>query len=212
MVNPLPDELLADVFAAGPDVVAFEEYTPRLAAAIEPYRAVYPYAVERPATHSFGEAVFSRLPLESVDEHDAGAPALDVVVRVEGRPVRILVVHTLPPISGENLDRWRQELDWLAGYAAALDPDEALVVAGDLNATPYHPSFRRLLRAGGLRDAHAEVGRPLATTWPNGLLRVPPLQLDHVLLRGPVRARAVAERTGPGSDHRPVLADLLVER
>jgi endonuclease/exonuclease/phosphatase family metal-dependent hydrolase len=85
-----------------------------------------------------------------------------------------------------------------------------VVVAGDLNADRDHAVFRRLLDAG-LRDAHDEVGRGLARTWP---ARLPLLHLDHVLVRDsddvrlvPLEVREVAV---PGSDHRGVVADVAV--
>lgn len=208
MVNPDPDALLAEVFANAPDLVVLEEYSPRFADRAARYRVSHPYTVEDPQEHSFGTAVFSRLPLRDVGEVDlAGVPMTTFSVTVDGRPVRVFVVHTLPPISATNVDGWRAQLAALADVAA---DEGALVVAGDLNATRHHPSFRALLRDGGLRDAHAEVGRAAAWTWPNGLWWLPALQLDHVLLRGAVSAVSVVEGTGTGSDHRPLIVDLRI--
>jgi endonuclease/exonuclease/phosphatase (EEP) superfamily protein YafD len=209
MINPEPDLLLAELFDGDPDLVVLQEYSPRFAAVAERYRVTHPHVLERPEEHSFGQAVFSRLPLEEPAETElGGVPMLEFTVRAGGRPVRVLVVHTLPPAFQENMDLWRDQLRWLAERVAA-DPGP-LVVAGDLNATRHHPSFRRLLRGGGLRDGHAEVGRAAAWTWPNGLFRVPPLRLDHLLLKGEVYLRSLREGHGFGSDHRPLFARLIV--
>jgi endonuclease/exonuclease/phosphatase (EEP) superfamily protein YafD len=199
MVNPTPDALLAEVFAEDPDVVVLQEYSPPFAAAAAPYRLTHPFGFERPETHSFGSAVFSRLPLDDLAETEvAGVSVPEFTVA----GVRVLVVHTLPPINDAQVVAWRAQLAWLAERTAG-DP-RPLVVAGDLNATRHHPSFRRLLRTR-LRDAHAEVGRGAALTWPTAF---PLLRLDHLLLAGPVEAVAVWEGRGTGSDHRPVFADL----
>jgi endonuclease/exonuclease/phosphatase (EEP) superfamily protein YafD len=83
-------------------------------------------------------------------------------------------------------------------------------MAGDYNATYGHAPFRRLL-AVGLRDAHIEAGRGLATTWPVNNLLLPPLfRLDHVLVSREFEVLAAREGRGPGTDHRPVVADLVL--
>ena len=73
------------------------------------------------------------------------------------------------------------------------------IVMGDFNATPWSPSFQRLLHRGHLFNSLDGFG--LQVSWPesNVLLRIP---IDHALL-GP--ALAATERgTGPafGSQHR----------
>jgi endonuclease/exonuclease/phosphatase (EEP) superfamily protein YafD len=81
------------------------------------------------------------------------------------------------------------------------------VLLGDLNCTPWSPAFDRLLAAARLRDSGR--GRGLHPTWFSAVPFVG-LPIDHVLV-GPgvgVRGRHV----GPdiGSDHRPVIADLVL--
>jgi endonuclease/exonuclease/phosphatase (EEP) superfamily protein YafD len=86
----------------------------------------------------------------------------------------------------------------------------ALVVAGDFNATRHHPSFRRLL-SDGMADAHEERGRGWAATWPRNRRPLPPLmRLDHVLVSPGVGVRSIREGLGQGSDHRPIIADLVL--
>jgi endonuclease/exonuclease/phosphatase (EEP) superfamily protein YafD len=207
MVNPDPVALLDELFSGDPDLVVLQEYSPRFAALAGPWRQTHPYVLERPEEHSFGWAVFSRWPMDDVEESDlAGVPLVAFTVKVDGRPVRVYAVHTLPPIHDAQTRRWQAQLAALAERAAA-EPGP-LVIAGDLNATRHHPSFRRLLEASGLCDAHAEVGRAAATTWPNGRFPFPPLRLDHLLLGGDVAAEEVLEGSGIGSDHRPVRARL----
>lgn len=208
MVNPDPAGLLEEVFGSGADVVVLQEYSPRFSAEAAQHSEAYPYALERPAEHSFGYAVFSRFPLDDVEETPLeGVTLLEFTVRTPEGPVRMANVHALPPISG-NAALWHAELDALgARYAATEGP---LVLAGDLNATRHHPSFARLLDRTGLADAHAEVGRAAATTWPNGLFGwVPGLRLDHVLVRG-LEVVDVWEGRPIGTDHNPVIADLVL--
>ena len=73
--------------------------------------------------------------------------------------------------------------------------------------TPWSPYFRRLLDDGALHDASR--GRGPAPTWPVGLgpMRIP---IDHCLHSDGVVV--TDRRTGPGvgSDHLPLIVDLLI--
>jgi endonuclease/exonuclease/phosphatase (EEP) superfamily protein YafD len=85
----------------------------------------------------------------------------------------------------------------------------ALLLGGDLNATPHTGWFQRLLRLG-LRSAHEERGRALASTWPNGLMPFPPIRLDHFLVSSELLVLDVREGEGRGSDHRPIIGDFAL--
>ena len=80
------------------------------------------------------------------------------------------------------------------------------VAGGDLNLTPHDPLYGALV-GGDVRDAYASCGRWAGWTWPNGIL--PLIRLDHVLHGTGVGCVAVEEGAGSGSDHRPVIADLV---
>ena len=83
-----------------------------------------------------------------------------------------------------------------------------VLVAGDFNATWGHRAFRRLLGAG-LTDAAAARGRPFQMTWRQGRL-VPPLtRIDHVLTTDGLAVTAIRTGDGRGSDHRPIVADIV---
>ena len=114
-------------------------------------------------------------------------------------------MHLVAPL--ETFERNRRAQRSITGIARRL-PRPRLVV-GDFNASPYNRWFHQLLDLG-LRDAHESVGRPLATTWPNGRHLVPPLALDHLFADPPLVALHVREGRGEGSDHRPIVVDLAV--
>ena len=212
VLNPDPAAAARALRALEPDVLVVPELTPAGLAALGtsgllrdlPHRAL---GLEgRPE----GVGLFSRLPLTDVDLRPVGPRLLPrATVRVQGRPVRVLAAHPLPPVLiWEGL--WRDALRDLAEEARGTGLP--LVVAGDLNADRDHAPFRALLRAG-LRDAHDERGRGLARTWPAGRAL---LHLDHVLVRdgrgARLRVRDVREVRVPGSDHLAVLADVAVLR
>lgn len=144
--------------------------------------------------------VLSRIPLRGV-RHPAdpqfGRSAVECTLVLPGTTVDLVAFGSdAPTTPGRALQRDRV-LNAAARWSRAHGPQR--IVMGDLNATPWSPSFRHLLRAGRLFDSLQGFG--LQVTWPrsNPLLRIP---IDHALL-GPALA-ATDRGTGPsfGSEHR----------
>ena len=209
--NPDGRPIAREAMASGAEVIALQELTE---VHLEALRAegvldAYPHAVVDARSGAFGSAILSKLPLADARVDDLGGlPMSRATVTVAGRPVDMLNVHTLSPVSGGNFDVRDRQLDALADLAGGPE-SRAVVMVGDFNANRWHPAFRRLLDSG-LGDAHEQVGRGLARTWPNGR-RLPSFALlDHVLVSPPIIAISVREGTGRGSDHRPVVADLAL--
>ena len=208
--NPDVGSIAEEIRAAAPEVVALTELSPENAAGLRRTGVLgaYPQAVVRARPGAFGIGLWSRLPLAGAHVTEvAGVPVIRATVLLDGRRLRLYVVHTVAPL-GADLDRWREQLAWLD--RAARQERDPLVVAGDLNATRWHRDLSRLL-AGGLDDAHERRGRGWRATWPRDRWPLPPLlRLDHVLVSRQVGVRAVWEGDGRGSDHLPVLADVFL--
>ena len=84
------------------------------------------------------------------------------------------------------------------------------VLAGDFNATLDHAELRRLI-GRGYHDAAERAGVALRPTWPVGKGLLPTLiTIDHVLADRRVRVVSARSVRIPGSDHRGVLAELLL--
>lgn len=207
MVHPDPQRVIEDLVREDPDVIVLQEVSHHWAAALEraPELAAWPHRIVYPQEGSFGVAVLSKRPADLSLEDLGGVAMARVDLEVDGRTLRLFDVHTLPPRTDEYTVAWQTQMAMLAERVA--EQDVPVVLAGDLNATRYHPSYRRL-KAAGLRDAHAEVGRASARTWPNGLFPLPSLRLDHVLVSEEVAVVDVWEGPANGSDHAPVYADL----
>jgi len=203
MINTDFDAMIGELVAAEPDVMVLQEVSGAWADALAADERLEPWGWRHvvPMDGSFGYAVLSRIPAGFEAEDLLGVP-VGIVTLDLGRPVELLAVHTLPPRTGELAEVWHDQMGLLADRPCDI-------LAGDLNATRHHPSYRRLL-ASGLRDAHAEVGRASASTWPKRAFPLPPMRLDHVLVGDGVGVAAVWELPPSGSDHAPVVADLRI--
>jgi endonuclease/exonuclease/phosphatase (EEP) superfamily protein YafD len=139
-------------------------------------------------------------------------PAVNVTVG--GRSVRVIGVHLQSPGKEAERQLWREQIDALSAEVAVMRHQGVnVVLAGDFNSALEHPAFRTL--ATDLTDAGRATGRLFARTWPAGKsattsLRIPVLGIDHILVDDTVGVRAYAERVIPGSDHRAVIADLVI--
>lgn len=153
----------------------------------------------------------------TVDETVGNTTVLpSIVLRpVEPGGLTIVGVHPVAPLPGE-LDNWRADLRWVDGICTG----ENVVMAGDFNATADH--FRIVdptagvagLGFGECRNAGLLTGNGAVGTWPT---RLPPLlgaPIDHVFVSPDITVtgmRVLTEYDGAGSDHRPVVARIIVE-
>jgi endonuclease/exonuclease/phosphatase family metal-dependent hydrolase len=208
--NPAVAPIAEEIRAAAPDLVTLQEVDPDGAAGLlrSGVAARFPYRVTEVRYGASGIALWSRFPLAESQVLDLGGmPFIRATVVLGARRLRFYTFHVVAPV-GEDRARWKAQL---RGIDEELRRERRpLVVAGDFNATRHHPSFRRLL-SHRLADAHEQRGRGWATTWPRDRWPLPPLmRLDHVLVTPEVTVQSVREGVGRGSDHRPIVADLVL--
>jgi endonuclease/exonuclease/phosphatase family metal-dependent hydrolase len=208
--NPDLGPIAKEILVAAPDLVALQEADPDGTTGLRRSGvfARFPYSVTEIRYGASGIALWSRFPLAESRVLDVGGmPAISATVVLGARRLRLFIVHAIGPV-GDGRVRWKAQLRRIDEEIRR--EQRPLVVAGDFNATRYHPSFRLLL-SDGLADAHERRGRGWATTWPRDRWPLPPLmRLDHVLVSPDVSVRSVREGVGQGSDHRPIIADLVL--
>jgi exonuclease III len=195
------------------DVLAVQELTPRAeaalrAAGIDDLLPSSHVVAARPGSpEAASGAVWTRLDLRdrTVTPGAFEQPTVRMVAAC-GTEFELTSVHTLPPATSPAAVR-----GWTADLAALPDPEPTVlrVLAGDFNATLDHAALRAVLRRG-YADAAREVGRALRWTWRPLRLRFPRLSLDHVLVDPRIAVAAVELATVRGSDHRSVVADLVL--
>ena len=198
-LNGRTAELARVVAALDADLLAFTEYTPVHAGGmyVSPLAPSFPFRIEHPEASAGGSALWSRFPLTEIPAPPALYQSTAALVDIAGG-LQLYVVH--PPNPLDHLGHWLTELNGLAALYGSRE--RPAIVTGDLNATNWHPPFRRAL-AAGWRDAHHIAGRALTNSWPDDKAWLPPImRLDHALVDDSVMVTDVVDVGLPGSDHR----------
>lgn len=196
------------VRAENADFVTFVEVEERWSRALRALEDIYPHRFETRGTSGRGVLLLSRWPLENATSlalPAAGEPAIEATVQIAGRRVKVLAVHTSWPMGAL---RSRERNDQLSTLAREVrNRTQPLVLLGDLNLSPFSPHFDALLEEAGLRSAAAGFG--WQPTWPTFF---PPagIPIDHVLISSDVAVRDFRRGPPVGSDHWPVVADLVL--
>ena len=147
-------------------------------------------------------------------------------VVVDDTEIDLVTAHFLSPRDGLNSTRhdWFNGLAaWLDSYADRLTQAELLanelaagvrpmIVAGDFNA-PEKSAVVGALLAAGLRDAFSSAGLGYGYTWGHSLrLGISFFRIDHILVSPTLGIRDCFIGGKEGSEHRPVIADLLLKK
>jgi endonuclease/exonuclease/phosphatase (EEP) superfamily protein YafD len=205
-LNTQYEEMMREIADAEPDVVVFVEFSPQWYAAFRAsgIAGKFPYDNGQPPSVS-GVNVFSKRPLKSSTQKwfaDRGVATIEVPMGAE--TLRIVGLHAPRPMDFRRDD---YEGFWKGVMPLLVGEQHPLVVVGDFNATQYSRVCQDLKR-GGLRSAHEDRGRGLATTWPNGTLPVPPIRIDQAFLSPDVECVGIREGEGLGSDHKPLVLEV----
>ena len=200
------DETVAEIDA---DVVVLIEYTPEHQTALEATSLVenYPFRIERRDVGPAGIAVWSRTPMRVAEPLDTYKDSLDFEVEGPDGSIRLVAMHMPTPVA--DFEAWRRDLATAAEIGRTADRPTLLI--GDLNATYWHPDFRRLLDAGFV-DAHAAAGSGFSTSWPANRWFPPFVRLDHALAVGGLVSTDVDDFDIPGSDHRGLVVTVAQAR
>lgn len=126
-------------------------------------------------------------------------------VRLAGLPLTVANTH----LDASRDDRYRlQEIDRLIAALARERSNGSLLVGGDFNSTPDSETHARMRRAGYV-DAWTSCGAGPELTYPAD---APVKRIDYLFLGPGVRCTSAQVLPFQGSDHRPVLVRVLVER
>ncbi|GAA0539254.1 endonuclease/exonuclease/phosphatase family protein [Paractinoplanes ferrugineus] len=194
------------------DVLALQEFTPNGRRALENagLLKLLPYSALGDEPGASGSGIYARFPISGGgDKRNGGGfrQAYGTVQPPGAAPLVFESVHTRAPVSPAENKLWQSDLK----DEPKPDPGgPPRVLLGDFNATLDHRSLRALV-GSGYRDAGDATGSGLVPTWPYlehpGIPRV---TIDHVLVDERIGARKLAAHRIPGSDHRALIAELIV--
>lgn len=196
------------------DILFVGELTPAFVTAAKtagfearyPYRLLDPYHVDDGTAPDPGLGIYSKFPFGDVERYGKKRAPVVRISLPGGVVFRATPVYTTSPTDTARVAPWADDLARLGRLVEANDGP--LLLVGDFNASRWQPSFGALLRRG-LTDAHEATGKGLSRSWPQ---RFPVLRLDHALMTHQIVARSVTDIDVPGSDHRALVADLIIER
>jgi len=196
------DTTLALIKARNADVVGIAELTPTWYQRLRERLPEYRYQVVEPGFGGIG--VLSKYPLDDAQIRYFGAirrPRVHARMRLGNGHVTLLFVHPVIPL--RRAETRVGEFTVIAGEAAAAK--EPVILAGDLNSTPWSYLFEMLKENGSLIDS--EQGYGPQPSW-NGFWPFALFPIDHCLTSAEfsVSSRCTCGRIG--SDHLPVFTEL----
>lgn len=193
------------VLKADADIVCLLEVDDTWRASLEPLRVKYPHRVEEMNDGHFGIACYTRLPLKSSEIRRFTVWALPtILLNLDhlGSPLTVIATHPMPPMSGLSAREWRLQLSQIGTIAASINGE--VILAGDLNATPWCEGMRLLCGTSGLRFSSVDPVWP--PTW--GLHLPMMIPIDHVLVKGGLTVQKRVIGPAMGSDHRSVTVEI----
>jgi endonuclease/exonuclease/phosphatase (EEP) superfamily protein YafD len=154
------------------------------------------------APASAGIVVYSRYPMDKITAVPGTRwPAVRARLTVGRTPMTVVVGHAVQPSIG-HLEAWSRDQRAFAAAARIRGP---VLVLANLNATPWHPQFRRVV-SGRLHDAADVLGQGLWPTWPTWSV-IPLLPTDHALVAG-LGVTFLGTTTLSGTDHRALTVEV----
>lgn len=204
-----PEALSALLAEMEPDLLVTQELSESCASVIADH---FPNHHLRPTSGFTGRGIASRLPASFGEIAMPVRPGTWAIVAVEGRLLRLVGMHLANPI---QFPWWRSlrarlhQLEAMFDWVDSGDEDMPLVVAGDMNASPRWPAYKRMsdrwTDLAVLSATRNEVTPQRTWAWRPGWPRL--LRIDHVFGMG-VEVDGVSVAPIGGSDHHAVIVDI----
>ncbi|MEO3997705.1 endonuclease/exonuclease/phosphatase family protein [Mesorhizobium sp. CAU 1732] len=211
MSNERFEELAAEIERRDPDIFVLMEVDKRWRDALSTVLSAYPTVIDQSQENSYGMILGSKFELsDTVVEcllTDGVPSIITTVTTPEGQQFRLYSIHPEPPVP----HRGTEGRDGETALVALRVKDETLpvMVTGDLNDVAWSSTTDRFRRISGLLDPR--IGRRIFSTFDARfpLMRWP---LDHLFHSAEFRLKDMLRLPACGSDHFPVLFDLVLCR
>lgn len=172
-------------------------------------RPDFPYQAAIFRDDCFGIALLSKLPFERIiRERPSGLPPIiEARFNMNRVPFRLIGIHAVPPVGDSERSVRNRSIAEAADLAAKAEG--GVIIAGDLNTAMWSAPYRELIEAAPLRDPR--LGRGIFATWPASIWPAI-LPIDHILHSAQFRSAALQTFSLPGSDHRGIVVELLLDK
>lgn len=191
------------------DLLFLQEITPwhlpQITQTLTNYRPVH----TQPMSNTHGSALFvpTNSTLIFTNTHIihlpsyASRPLLVTETQLDGTPLTLLSLHVTRPRNQRTHQSQTNELQSVAQWShqQQTQHNQAVIIIGDFNTTPWSTQFTQLLTEGNLTNA--QQGHSLHGTWPSFLpapLRIP---IDHSLHTPHISTLNHTVQRLPQSDH-----------
>lgn len=204
------DKFLQQIQDEQPDIVLAQEINEDWLENISQLKKTYPYCIEHPRDDNFGIAMYSKIPLKElkiIEWSDWAIPLISAYVDLGNKDIRIIGVHTTPPINFEYIERRNIMLNKI--NESVKNESKDIIIMGDLNTTSYSYAYKKFIKNTGLKDASR--GHQITGTWPDKFFPILRISIDHILSTESIFVKSYKAVTGIGSDHLPVYAELLIK-
>lgn len=215
--NETPAQLVENILAVDPDVLALQEYSREVRSEIHrDLAAIFPHFQYCTGGQRAFVGLYSKLPFEPLNEDACSASAIST-----DRTARIIVrfdIEDAPDFSfATTHNDWPAPITRQAEQFGALETalstvEPPLILVGDFNSTSWSYALRTFVeRAGLTRHTHNIPTFP--TLWyylGDWRPTIPILPIDHVMTRGEIAIHDISTGEPSGSDHLPVIVRFSV--
>jgi len=203
--------LKSELMRINPDIILLMEVTPeRVKDQLQPLIDKSPYSIVTTpmGEHCVGMVFLSKFPIvrHKVKELTKyGNSLLGATLTIDRKDITFYAIHPQNPLFRSDFDDRQAQLLSLA--SSIRENPHPVIVAGDFNATPYSPVFRKLLSISGLRDSRNGFG--WQPSWPT-YMPLAWIPIDHVLVSHDFQVLDRSTGAYIGSDHYPLYAQLAM--
>ncbi len=198
--NRSTDKLREWIDNKKPDVLVLSEVSHLFAGELKQLEG-YRHQALFPDSSPFGIGILAKYPLSDVVIKCTRneIPHIEALVDWNGKIIRVIAFHPMPPLSpGFHVER-NQTLATLTQHT-----EFPTIIAGDFNATPWSSAFNGPTN-NGFRRATG-----LFPSWPTLAQGVMGIPIDHVLVSDHWKVLKSLSSQDIGSDHYPRLTRLVL--